>query len=42
MRRKKKKAIEVVKNGLKNNVPLETIAIMTGFTVAEIENLKNE
>ena len=34
--------IEMAKNGLKNNIPLETIAIITGLTIIQIESLENE
>ena len=32
-----KERIEIVKNGLENNVPIETISIMTGLSVEEVE-----
>jgi len=34
------KAIEIAKNGLENNVPIETISVMTGLSIEEIEKLK--
>ena len=36
------KAIEVAKTGLENDIPIETISIMTGMPVQEIEKLKDE
>ena len=37
-----KKVIEMAKNGLENNIPLDTISIMTGFTIPELEKLVTE
>jgi len=34
-----KKAIEIAKNGLANNIPIETISLMTGFKVSELEKI---
>ena len=31
---------KIVENGLKNNIPVETISIMTGLSIQEIEKLK--
>jgi len=39
---KDEKAIEVVENGLKNNISVETISIMTGLSIQEIEKLKEK
>jgi len=37
-----KKAVEIAKNGLKNNISLDTISIMTGLTISELKNLTVE
>lgn len=37
-----KKAIETAKAGLKNNIPLETISLLTGLTLAELEDLSGD
>ena len=34
--------LEIVKKGLENNVPLETISVMTGFAISELEEMKLE
>jgi len=34
------KEIEIAKNGLENNVPIETISVMTGLSIEEIKKLK--
>jgi len=33
------KEIEIAKNGLENNIPIETISVMTGLSIEEIEKL---
>jgi len=35
-----KKAIDMAKIGFKNNIPIETIAVMTGFSISELEEIR--
>ena len=37
-----KKQMEIVKNGLENNVPIETISVMTGLSAKEIEAIRGK
>jgi len=39
---KHNKAIEMAKKGLENNIPLETVSLMTGFTLLELEKLAQD
>jgi predicted transposase/invertase (TIGR01784 family) len=39
---KKNKAIEIVKNSLKQNIDISTIALITGLSVKEIEKIQRE
>ena len=34
--------IDIVKNGLENNIPIETISIMTGVSIEEIETIRDK
>ena len=38
----KNKAIEIVKNSLKQNIDISTIALITGLSVEEIEKIQRE
>jgi len=40
MEGKIEREIEIAKNGLENNVPIETISVMTSLSIEEIEKLK--
>lgn len=37
-----KRTIEIIENGLKNDIPIETITIMTGLSAEEIEKLRED
>lgn len=34
-----KKTREVISNGIKNNIPLETLALLTNLTIQEVEKI---
>jgi len=39
---REKRNLEIVKNGLDNNIPIETISVMTGLSIEEINKMQQE